>query len=440
MKYLAYLLSLMLIGFGSVANAQEDTLTAVERTAAITEIGQLIEANYFDASRGAALSVELDDLARSDALADVTSGTMLGAFLTEVLQKSDRHLNVRWRGVEAIAQTRAEWAAQEASNEAAPRPDDSMRRINYAFAGLSVLDGNVGYLNLTGFAPIETAEPTARAALNWLAHTDALIIDLRENGGGAPDMEQYLLSHFLPEGTDVLYATFLPRTGEPTEMHVLPHHPAGHRPHVPLYLLVGPDTLSAAEALAYHLQAMGRATVIGEPTAGGANPGDISLAYSGFSVFIPTATSRSAITGTNWEGTGVTPDIAVPVGVARDRALLEIYRHLAATSDVPAQVVTADWQAGLLAEQFDPWHPSAAELAAYAGQYGMLRISVEDDHLVYQREGRAPRALTPLFKDAFRFDDNLNYRIEFVGAETGSAEALVLRIANGAADRSPRSE
>lgn len=440
MKYLPYLLGLILLAFGSVAKAQEDLLTAAERDAAIVEIGQLIEANYFDAARGTALSAELNDLARSDAVADVTSGAMLGTILTEALQQSDRHFNVQWRGVAAIAQTRAEWAAQDSGDGTTPTPDNSMRRINYGFSDLSVLDANVGYLNLTGFAPIETAEPTARATLEWLTHTDALIIDLRENGGGSPEMVQYLLSHLLAEGTDALYDTFLPRTGAPIEMHALPHHPAGHRPNVPLYLLVGPETLSAAEALAYHLQAMGRGVVIGEPTAGGANPGDFYLADSGFSVFIPTATSRSAITGGNWEGAGVTPDIAVPAAEARDRALLEIYRHLATTSDVPAQVAAADWQAGLLAERFDPWRPSASELAAYVGQYGVRRISIEDGRLVYQREGREPHVLVPLFKGAFRFDDSLDYRIEFTGAESGSARSLAVRIANGAAELSTRSE
>lgn len=440
MKYPAWLLSLILVAFAPVAKAQEDVLTPAERTAAIAEVGRLIEANYFDAARGAALSDELDDLAHSDAVAEVTSGAMLGAILTEALQQSDRHFSVQWRGVEAIAQTRAEWAAEEAEAGAAADPGGSLRRINFGFSGLAVLDGNVGYLNLTGFAPIETAEPTARATLDWLAHTDAVIIDLRGNGGGSPDMVQYLLSHFLPEGTDVLYNTFLPRSGEPTEMRALPHHPAGHRPETPLYLLVGPETLSAAEALAYHLQAMRRATVVGEPTAGGANPGDFFLADSGFSVFIPTATSRNALTGTNWEGVGVTPDIAVPAAEARDRALLEIYRHLATISEVPAQVVAADWQAGLLAERFDPWRPSAAELAAYAGQYGARRISIEDGQLIYQREGREPHILVPLFRNAFRFDDSADYRVEFTGAEAGPAGALVLRLANGASELSPRTE
>jgi hypothetical protein len=430
----------------SAADAQDDVIEGTSRSAAIEEIGALISDNYFDAALAQQLATELEGLAQDADMEDVTSGNLLAALLTERLQHTDRHFDVHWRGAEQIARTRAEWAAEEAQAEATgggpadPNRWASLRRHNFAFGDLSVLDANVGYLNLTGFAPIEPAEPTARAALAYLANTDAMIIDLRENGGGSPDMVQYLLSHFLPAGTEVVYNTFLPRTDEPTEMRTLPAHPAGHRPDVPLYILVGPETLSAGEALAYHLQAMGRATIIGETTAGGANPGDFFLAASGYSVFIPTATSRNAITGTNWDGVGVTPDISVPAGSARDRALLELYRQMAETNEVPDQARSANWQAQLLAAEIEPWTPTEAMLQAYTGEYGPRRISVVNGELVYQREGRDPNTLLALTEHVFRFADTTEYQLEFAGAETGRADTLILRLENGAMDSSLRTD
>ncbi|WP_417491717.1 S41 family peptidase [Maricaulis sp.] len=443
MKTLFSILALVLIG--SAADAQDDAIDPASRSAAIAEIGTLIADNYFDAGLARQIATSLDALNQDADIETVTSGNMLAAILTDQLQQTDRHFEVRWRGAEQVAQTRAEWAAQEAQEAgAANEPADpdrwaSLRRNNFAFGELSLLEANVGYLNLTGFAPLEPAEPTARAALAYLAHTDALIIDLRENGGGSPDMVQYLLSHFLPAGSEVLYNTFLPRAGEPVEMRTLPAHPAGHRPDVPLYILIGPETLSAAEALAYHLQAMQRATLVGETTAGGANPGDFFLASSGYSVFIPTATSRNPVTGTNWDGIGVTPDIAVPAGLALDQARLEIYRQIAATSEVPDQAFAADWQAGLLAAELDPWVPSERQLQAYAGQYGPRHVSVVDGELVYQREGQEAHTLLPLRENMFRFAETSEYRLEFAGAGSGRADTLILRLENGAMDASPRS-
>tara|TARA_R110000868_G_scaffold2321_1_gene17145 strand:- start:3789 stop:5123 length:1335 start_codon:yes stop_codon:yes gene_type:complete len=444
MKLITGMLALALIA--SAADAQDDTINAASRTAAIEEIGALISDNYYDADLGRGIASQLHEMEAGSDVQDVTSGNILAALLTEHLQQIDRHFEVQWRGVEQIALTRAEWAAQEAQDAAGgdgsadPNRWASLRRHNFAFGDLSVLDANVGYLNLTGFAPIEPAEPTARAALTYLANTDTMIIDLRENGGGDPDMVQYLISHFLPAGTEVLYNTFLPRTGDPVEMRSLPDHPAGNRPDVPLYILVSPETLSAAEALAYHLQAMGRATIIGETTAGGANAGDFLLASSGYSVFIPTATSRNAITGTNWDGTGVAPDVSVQADLALDQALLQIYEHMAETSQVPEQAIAADWQAALLAAELNPWVPTAAQLAAYAGDYGPRHISITDGELVYQRDGQEAHPLIPLKEGIFRRADLEDYRFEFAGAETGHATVLVLRLQNGATDSSPRSE
>jgi len=425
----------------TTTHAQDDLISAQDREAAIAELGQLIEENYFDAEAGARFNAELQAFANGAEANNIEMGNLLAGVLTDRLQPQDRHFDIRWRGVDEIAMTRAQWAAEDAAaaaNTDTPDRWTSLRRRNFSFADVSVLNGNIGYLNLTGFAPIEPAERTARAALDFIANTETLIIDLRENGGGSPDMVQYLLSHFLPAGEERLYNTFLPRHEARIEMRTLAEHPAGNRPDVPLYILVSPDSLSAAEALAYHLQTMGRARIIGELTAGGGNPGEIFLASSGYSIFIPTATSVSPLTGTNWDGEGVQPDITVPAVDALDRALLEINRHIAATAQDPSEMLAADWQVGWLGARLTPWQPDAAALEAFVGQYGPRRVWLENGRLMYQREGREVNELIPMVPGTFRFANSEDYLVDFPGWDSGRAAALVIRLETAMTEPSPR--
>ncbi|WP_203292406.1 S41 family peptidase [Maricaulis parjimensis] len=427
----------------SVAGAQDMSDPVRAGETAIAEIAGLISENYYDAAGGEHIARDMIRFAGREEIASLGAGDELAAALTAHLQEQDRHFDVRWRGVEEIALTRAEWAALDAA-EAQPQSPDidrwaSLRRRNFAFADVSVLDGNIGYINLTGFAPLEPAEATARAALDFVAYTDAIIIDLRENGGGAPEMVQYVLSHFLPGGENRLYNTFRSRNGDVQEMHTLSDHPAGHRPHVPLYVLVSPDSLSAAEALAYHLQAMGRAVIVGEVTAGGGNPGEIFLADSGYSIFIPTATSISPFTGTNWDGTGVQPDLMIEAGNAFDRALMEIYARIAETAEDPGTAMLAAWQLAPLQARFTPWTPGPDELEAFVGTYGPRRIWLENGTLMYQREGRPENSLLPMTPGTFRFADSEDYLIDFLNYSEGQAEAMMIRVEAGATPPTPRS-
>ena len=210
--------------------------------------------------------------------------------------------------------------------ERAPSPDRH-RRGNYGVRRAEVLPGNVGLLDLRGFAPFEfgvAGQPERQAidaALQLLAGTDALIIDLRENGGGAPQMVGYLSSAFVKKDADI-FNTFRGR-GRTMSEAPLDWHPQP-RLDTPLFLLTSARTASAAEAFAYTLQGAKRATVVGEASMGAANPGGDVDAGHGFTVFVSFATPINPITRDNWEGRGVIPDVMV----AQDEAL-ETARRLA---------------------------------------------------------------------------------------------------------------
>jgi len=202
------------------------------------------------------------------------------------------------------------------------------RTSNYGFERLERLPGNIGYLELRGFVDHELSGETAANAMNFLANTDALIIDLRKNGGGDPATVQLLCSYLFPNDTTHLNDLYFRADNLTRQYWTLPLVPGKRYLNKEVYVLTSKRTFSGAEEFTYNLKNLKRATIIGEQTGGGANPGDVVHLDEHFSIFIPTGRAISPITKTNWEGTGVTPDIEVPAEeallVAQTKALASI--------------------------------------------------------------------------------------------------------------------
>src|SRR5262249_45665907 len=163
--------------------------------------------------------------------------------------------------------------------------EDEARRTNYGFARVEILDGNVGYLDLRGFLPAEIARDSAGAAMAFLANADALIIDLRANGGGEPSMIQLLCGYFFERPTPLNTFEWRGREGR-EESWSAAEVPGKKRPDVPLFVLTSATTFSAAEEFAYDLKCLKRATLIGARTGGGANPGSSHVVGGVLSVFV----------------------------------------------------------------------------------------------------------------------------------------------------------
>jgi hypothetical protein len=197
-----------------------------------------------------------------------------------------------------------------------PSPDDIARRRgrlehdNCLFSKVEILPRNIGYLKFDGFMDPDICAPTASAALNFLAHTDAVIIDLRTNGGGDPAMVQYIASYFFDQATHIndLYNRHDDAT---TQYWTLPHVP-GPRIAAPLYVLTSSRTFSGAEEFTYDMQTQKRATLVGETTGGGAHPVRGMSAGDHFTIGVPFARPINPITKKDWESTGVEPDVRVP--------------------------------------------------------------------------------------------------------------------------------
>ena len=230
----------------------------------------------------------------------------------------------------------------------ATEPDDhearvlAMRRLgrldNFGIHRVERLDGNIGYLDLRRVPVPAIAGPAMAAAMELVAGTYALIIDLRRNGGGAPDGVVFWCSYLFDDHPTHLNDIFRADTGETRQFWALPYVPGPRYLDRPVSVLTSERTFSGGEDFAYTLQALGRAEVIGETTGGGAHPTRVFPISPVVNIAVPFARSVNPVTGTNWQGTGVVPDVAVPEAEARDVAYARALRHVLALEDVPPQI------------------------------------------------------------------------------------------------------
>lgn len=213
------------------------------------------------------------------------------------------------------------------SEEEIKRDKIFWKENNYSFKKLEILLGNIGYFPLEGFMDdIESAKPTIYSALKFLSNTSAIIIDLRENRGGSPEMVSQIESYFFKVKThmnDIVNRN----TKDTTVFYADPAKADGLYLSMPIYILTSHNTFSAAEDFSYAMQIEKRATIVGEITGGGAHPQMPFSVGQGFVVEIPFARSLNPITKTDWEGTGVLPDFKVEASKAFLKAQELIFKE-----------------------------------------------------------------------------------------------------------------
>ncbi|HEX6903100.1 MAG TPA: S41 family peptidase [Thermoanaerobaculia bacterium] len=343
--------------------------------------------------------------------------------LTEDLQSvsHDLHLRVSWNPEPPPSE-----AGGPTPEERQARFAAQLRRDNYCFRKVERLPGNVGYLKLDCFAQADLAGGAAVAAMGFLSGSDALIFDLRDNGGGAPSMIQ-LLTSYLVSGEPTHLNSFYVRKGDRTEQFwTSPWVPGTRMPDVPVFVLTSGRTFSAAEEFTYNLKNMKRATIVGETTGGGAHPVD-GHRVKGYPVVmsLPFGRAVNPITGTNWEGTGIEPDVKVPAPEALEAAHARALTAVAEKATDPEHKSELEFTRGLLEDRRKPVTLSAAEMQAFAGTYGPRTISVEDGALWYRRGNGRKLRLQPVGQDRFLVGDLDNFRIRFERDAGGSVARLV---------------
>lgn len=258
----------------------------------------------------------------------ITSAEKLGRALTEHVQAltKDKHLNMFY----SAKPLPVEQEEKEPTPEERAQRVNMLRSQNFGVERLERLPHNIGYLQLNGFAPAKEAAETIAAAMTVLAHTEALIIDLRKNGGGHAATVTLLASYLLDKRTHM--SDIYEREGDTTEQMWSSDVVAGRRygQKKEVYILTSKRTFSAAEDFSYAMKNLKRATIIGETTGGGAHPGGVMRLTTNFAMFIPTGRSIGPVTKTNWEGVGVAPDIEVAADEAMKTAQVAILKKMAA--------------------------------------------------------------------------------------------------------------
>lgn len=412
------------------------TITAQDRAAIIEDIVAALNEIYIFPETAKKMEEHVRRQLQSGAYDRLETLTDFTQKLTEDLQSVSRdlHLNVGWDpappegdpGMAPSEEQQARFAAR-------------LRRDNYCFRKVERLAGNVGYVKLDCFAEAGLGGATATAAMGFLAGSDALIFDLRDNGGGSPSMIQLLTSYLL-EGEPTHLNSFYIRKGDRTEQFWTSSWVPGTRmPDVPVFVLTSGRTFSAAEEFTYNLKNLKRATIVGETTGGGAHPVERHQ-VKGYpvAVSLPYGRAINPISGTNWEGTGVEPDVKVPAPEALAAAHARALGAVAEKAADPAQKVELEFVRGVLEDRSKPVNLSAAELQAFVGTYGPRNITLEDGALWYQRGGGRKVRLQPVGQDRFLVGDFDNFRVRFERDAGGKVVRLVGSYPDGSEEPNAR--
>ncbi len=418
------LLAATALWWAPVAAADEAPLTAADRRAVVEQLGEALEANYVFPDKAKTIAATLHrnlDAGEYDAATDRRT---FARELTDdlVAASNDLHFAV---GVDPA------WVADHAARRdparaAALREADRQgeARQNFGFSGLRYLDGNIAYVDLTHFADPELGYDAAAAAMRFIENGDAVIYDMRYNNGGHLEMAQLLASQLFPGDKDQeLFDYYYNLDGRRVErgQWVLPALPAKRLTGKPVYVLTGSTSFSAAEWFAYTLKKLGRATLVGERTAGGAHPVDRKPVGTDFFLQVPIGQIRDPVDRSDFEGQGVTPDHQVAsadaLAVAHRLALADL-----AKAD-PAKQRDADWFGPVAAER---GRPHATTLKAIAGRYQGRRIDLVAGKLLYTWRERFRLTLEPLGGDLLAIEGvrDFRFRIARKGGKVVALERL----------------
>jgi hypothetical protein len=289
-------------------------LDAAERMKVIDGVDSNLKEYYIEAAGAQQMA---DALRAHSAKGDydaISDGDAFAARLTKDLQEvsHDKHLRVDFSPFKMPPQT-------------APTPEDEarfhqqMEHGNCAFNKVEILPNNIGYVKFDGFMDASFCGPTVVAAMGFIAHTDAIIFDLRQNGGGQPAMVTLIASYLFDRPTHLI-DIYNRKEDSTTQNWTLSYLPGPRLTKQPVFVLTSTRTFSGAEEFAFDLKNQKRATIVGETTGGGAHPVAPHPVADYFMVGVPFAKSLDPVTKTNWEGTGVEPDVKVPAAGALEAA------------------------------------------------------------------------------------------------------------------------
>jgi hypothetical protein len=294
------------------ARAAAPGIDAATRAGVIAQLSKALADRYVYPDRAQAAVLSLSSAAQSGAYNSISDPEAFAKALTDTLSQvlHDKHLRVRYSADPVAGEGTADAPPTQAQRAVFQA---QLASENFGVSVAARLRGNVGYLDVHGFPGTEMASAVL-AAMQFLANTDSMIIDMRQNRGGDPAAVALLCSYFFSASqkvhiNDVFIRTQKTMGGKTIAFWTTPVT-GPHYVGKPVYVLTASRTVSGGEEFAYDMQTQKRATIVGEVTGGGANPGAPVRIGEHFTAFVPIGRAINPVTKTNWEGIGVLPDIA----------------------------------------------------------------------------------------------------------------------------------
>jgi hypothetical protein len=318
-------------------------------TAVVQSLVEQLKAYYVFPDIAEQISTRLQKYLDDGAYADITDGELFSGTLTGHLQEvnQDKHLRVFW-----FPTPRPELEGPMHENQELLEEWRQQAELdNYGLHKVERLPGNVGYLDIRAFHHPAWGGDIAVSAMNFLANANVLIVDLRKCGGGHPGMVAVISSYLFGDEPVHLNSLYWRSEDVTQQFWTLPYTPGKRFGNKPIYVLTSKDTFSGGEEFAYNLKTRQRATLVGEVTGGGAHPGQGYRLHPHFEVFIPNGRAINPITGTNWEGSGVIPDIPIAQAqafrVAYGLALKSIIDRIGEVTSRPFNLLKEEAQVAL---------------------------------------------------------------------------------------------
>ena len=402
----------------------------------INTVSQMLNDNYIFQDKASEMGILIVDNFESGKYSDLNDPVKFAMQLTEDLQSvsNDKHIRVRFNP-DQIKMMRQSEGKDENSDQTYL---EEMKFENFGFRKVERISGNIGYIDFRHFGSSDQIKEKVATVMAFVENCDALIFDMRNNGGGDPTGIQVITSYLFGDESVHLNDLYYRPKDTLEEFWTLKNIEGKRMPEVPVYVLTSSYTFSGAEEFSYNLQNLKRATIVGETTGGGAHPGGMNIIDDNFAIFIPTGRAINPITKTNWEGTGVKPDVEINSINALTKAHILALEKISVDLTDENMKKTYNWLVESLTATLNDVEIDAALLKKYEGEYGDRKIYLEDGRLYYQRSGRQKFELTPMSENTFMLSEIDYFRLRFESDSSGNIMSVTGLYDDGNTDSSPR--
>ncbi len=425
------------------AKAQNQTGGKVLDTEAkleiVTSISDILNKNYIFPETAQKMADYLKSQLQNGAYTTIFDPMKFAEQMSKDLQSisNDRHLRVGY------SPGQVEDMREMQKNKLSPEEQDriffkELAGENFGFKKVEQLHGNIGYIDFRYFGSGHLIKDKVTSVMAFVENCDALIFDMRYNGGGDPSGVQLICSYLFGEEPVHLNDLYYRPDDTLEEFWTLKDLKGKRMPEIPVYVLTSSYTFSGAEEFTYNLKNLKRATIVGETTGGGAHPGSTQIINDDFVMFVSTGRAINPYTKTNWEGTGVSPDIDIESKNALTKAHIMALEKIASDETNEMRKRRLNFFIESLTLSMTAPDMSMETLKSYTGEYGERKVTYDNGKLYYQRGRRQVHELTPVADDTFMLMEVDYFRVKFDRDAAGNITGITGVYDNGNTDNSPR--